>query len=493
MPRYAFQNLLYKKPSQFSYTSHYGIIDILLQSISSMFENLTERLTRSFKNLRGLGRLTDDNMQQMLREIRLALLEADVSLPVVKEFIERVREKALGQEVATSLNPDQALVKIVNDELVHILGDTRAELNFKTQPPAVFLMAGLQGSGKTTSSAKLALYLKETEHKKVMLVSVDVYRPAAIEQLKVLAQQLDVAFFATEAHEKPLVIAQKALESAKKQYMDVVIFDTAGRLHIDTEMMAEIQALHQTLNPVETLFVVDSMTGQDAVNTAKAFHEALPLTGVILTKTDGDARGGAALSVRQVTGQPIKFMGSGEKIEALEPFHPERVASRILGMGDILSLIEQVKTKADQATSEKLAKKLQKGKGFDLEDFKKQLEQMNDMGGIGSMMSKLPGMGQLPQQAMGQVNDKAMARTIAIINSMTPKERRIPKIIIGSRKKRIAQGSGTQIQDVNRLLKQFEQMQKMMKKFTKPGGLKQMMRGLGGMGALKGMLPPGRE
>lgn len=455
-----------------------------------MFENLTERLTRTFKNLSGQGRLTEENMQHALREVRMSLLEADVALPVVKEFIEQVKQKALGQEVMTSLKPDQALIKIVHDELVLILGTERAELDLKTQPPAVFLMAGLQGSGKTTSTAKLARYLKETEHKKVMLVSVDVYRPAAIEQLKVLANQLDVAFFPADAQEKPLAIAQKALDSAKKQYMDVVIFDTAGRLHIDQEMMDEIKALHQAVNPVETLFVVDSMTGQDAANTAKAFHEALPLTGIILTKTDGDARGGAALSVRQITGQPVKFLGSGEKIEALEPFHPERIASRILGMGDILTLIEEVERKADKQASEKLAKKLKKGKGFDLEDFKQQLIQMNNMGGINSMMSKLPGMGQLPQQAMNQVNDKAMKQTLAIINSMTPKERRIPKLIaVGSRKKRIAHGSGTQIQDVNRLLKQFEQMQKMMKKFTKPGGMKQMMRGLGGMTGLKGFFP----
>ncbi|KTD27102.1 signal recognition particle protein [Legionella maceachernii] len=458
-----------------------------------MFENLTERLTRAFKNLSGQGRLTEENMQQMLREVRISLLEADVALPVVKEFIEQVKQKALGQEVALSLKADQALLKLIHDELVHILGDTRAELDFKTQPPAVFLMAGLQGSGKTTSSAKLARYLKETENKKVMLVSVDVYRPAAIDQLRVLANQLDVAFFEAEAHEQPLAIAKKALDSAKKQYMDVVILDTAGRLHIDAEMMAEIKALHQAVNPVETLFVVDSMTGQDAVNTAKAFHEALPLTGVILTKTDGDARGGAALSVRQITGKPIKFLGSGEKIDALEPFHPDRIASRILGMGDILTLIEEVERKADKAASEKLAKKLKKGKGFDLDDFKQQLEQMNQMGGISSMMSKLPGMSQLPQQAMGQINDKAMARTIAIINSMTPKERRIPKIISGSRKKRIALGSGTQIQDVNRLLKQYEQMQKMMKKFTKPGGMKQMMRGIGGLPGLKNILPDDRK
>lgn len=454
-----------------------------------MFENLTERLTQAFKTISGQSRLTEENMQHALREVRMSLLEADVALPVIKEFIEQIKQKALGQEVLGNLKPDQALVKIVHDELVHVLGDTRAELDFKTQPPAVFLMAGLQGSGKTTSSAKLARYLKETEDKKVMLVSVDVYRPAAIEQLKLLAAQLDVAFFPAEAHEQPLAIAQKALDSAKKQYMDVVIFDTAGRLHIDAEMMAEIKALHKAVNPVETLFVVDSMTGQDAANTAKAFHEALPLTGVILTKTDGDARGGAALSVKQITGQPIKFLGSGEKIDALEPFHPDRIASRILGMGDILTLIEEVERKADKQTSEKLAKKLKKGKGFDLEDFKQQLLQMNNMGGIASMMSKLPGMSQLPQQAVSQVNDKAMAQTVAIINSMTPKERRIPKIIVGSRKKRIAAGSGTQIQDVNRLLKQFEQMQKMMKKFTKPGGMKQIMRGMGGMTGLKGLFP----
>ncbi|MGL6036085.1 MAG: signal recognition particle protein [Legionella sp.] len=454
-----------------------------------MFDNLTERLTRTFKNLRGQGRLSEDNIQHALREVRLSLIEADVALPVIKAFIEQVKEKALGQEVLTSLNADQAFIKIVNDELIQIIGAERAELDFKTQPPAVFLMAGLQGSGKTTSTAKLARYLKETENKKVMLVSVDVYRPAAIQQLKVLAEQVGAVFFPSEANEQPIAIAQKALESAKKQFIDVLIVDTAGRMHIDTDMMAEIKGVHAAIKPIETLFVVDSMTGQDAANTAKAFNDALPLTGVILTKTDGDARGGAALSVKHITGQPIKFIGSGEKVEALEPFHPERIASRILGMGDILTLIEEVERKADKQASEKLAKKLKKGKSFDLEDFKQQLLQMNNMGGVAGMMSKLPGIGNLPQQAMQQVNDKSMKQTIAIINSMTAKEKRVPKIIVGSRKKRIAQGSGTQIQDVNRLLKQFEQMQKMMKKFTKPGGMQKMMRGLGGMAGLKGMLP----
>ncbi len=454
-----------------------------------MFENLTDRLAQTFKTISGKARLTEENIQQALREVRLSLLEADVALPVVKEFIEQIKQKALGQDVAKSLNPDQALIKIVHDELVHIMGDARSELDFKTQPPAVFLMAGLQGSGKTTSAAKLALYLKETEKKKVMLVSADVYRPAAIQQLRLLAAEVDVAFFPSEANEKPLTIVKQALDHAKKQFMDILIIDTAGRLHIDADMMAEIKALHHATTPSETLFVVDSMTGQDAANTAKAFHDALPLTGIILTKTDGDARGGAALSVRHITGQPIKFLGTGEKIVALEPFHPERVASRILGMGDILSLIEEVERKTDKAASEKLAKKIKKGNGFDLDDFRQQLLQMNNMGGITGMMSKLPGMGQLSQQAASHINDKTVSQTVAIINSMTPKERRIPKLIIGSRKKRIALGSGTQIQDVNRLLKQFNQMEKMMQKMTKPGGMQKMMRGIGGMPGMKGMFP----
>lgn len=452
-----------------------------------MFDNLTERLTRTFKNLSGQGRFTEENMQQALREIRISLLEADVALPVIKDFLEQVKQNALGEDVATSLKPDQALIKIVHDELVAIMGGERSELDFKTQPPAIFLMAGLQGSGKTTSTAKLARYLRDVEKKKVMLVSVDVYRPAAIEQLNTLAKTLDIAFFPSDPNDKPAVIAQKAVDQAKKQFMDVIIVDTAGRLHVDAEMMTEIKTLHQQLKPIETLFVVDSMTGQDAANTAKAFHEALPLTGIILTKTDGDARGGAALSVKYITGQPIKFMGTGEKIEALEPFHPERVASRILGMGDLLSLIEEVERKTDKVASEKLAKKIKKGKSFDLEDFKQQLLQMSNMGGISGMLSKLPGMGQMPAQVSGQVNDKALLQTIAIINSMTVKERRVPKLISGSRKRRITQGSGTEIQDLNRLLKQFEKMQKVLKKVSKPGGMKQMMRGMGGMAGMNGM------
>lgn len=454
-----------------------------------MFENLTERLTRTFKNLSGQGKLTEENMQQALREVRLSLLEADVALPVVKTFIEHVKEKALGQDVLLDLKPEQALIKIVHDELVSIMGDKRVEFNFKTQPPAVFLMTGLQGSGKTTCTAKLARYLSEVEKKKVMLVSTDIYRPAAILQLKNLAESISVAFFPSQSDENPLVIAQNALDAARKQFMDVLIVDTAGRLHVDAEMMDEIKALHQKLTPIETLFVVDSMTGQDAANTAKAFHEALPLTGVVLTKTDGDARGGAALSVRYITGQPIKFMGTGEKVDAFEAFYPERVASRILGMGDILTLIEEVERKADKQASEKLVKKIKKGREFDLDDFKQQLLQMHNMGGISSMMTKLPGMNQLPAHVTGQANDKMLSKTIAIINSMTKKERRVPKIIQGSRKKRIALGSGTQLQDVNRILKQFEQMQKMMKKFSKPGAMKQLMRGLGGLPGMKNILP----
>ncbi len=456
-----------------------------------MFENLTKHLTESIKYLGGQRRFTEESIKPVLKEVRLALLEADVALPVVKDFAEKIREKAVGQVVEAHLKPEQALIKIVHDELVELMGSERSELNFKTEPPAVFLMAGLQGSGKTTSSAKLAKHLKEVEKKKVMLASVDVYRPAAIQQLGVLAKELDVDFFETDPKESPAKIAKKALNHAKKQFMDVLIIDTAGRLHVDTEMMDEIKSLHKIASPTETLFVVDSMTGQDAVHTAEAFHKALPLTGIILTKTDGDARGGAALSMRQITGQPIKFMGSGEKVDALEAFHPERIASRIIGMGDMLSLIEEVEQKADKKTHDKLAKKLKKGRGFDLNDFKEQLLQMNKMGGISGMVSKLPGM-KIPTDGNStQMAEKSMAQTVAIINSMTPKERRVPKIIIGSRKKRIALGSGTQIQDVNRLLKQFEQMQKMMKKMNKPGAMKQMMRGLGGMADMGGGFPGG--
>ena len=454
---------------------------------NNMFENLTEKLTRTFKNISGQGKLSTSNMESALREVRLSLLEADVALPIVKEFVEQVKQKALGQNVLTQLNPDQMLIKIVQEELTQIMGEKCSELNLKTQPPAVILMAGLQGSGKTTSTAKLARYLQDVEKKKVMVVSTDIYRPAAIEQLKILAQEIGAEFYPSTKEEKPLSIVKGALDKAKKSFSDVLIIDTAGRLHIDEQMMSELSAIHKATNPIETLFVLDSMTGQDAANIAKTFHERLALTGVILSKTDGDARGGAALSIKQITGLPIKFIGTGEKIDALEPFHPDRIASRILGMGDMLSLIEEVNRKTDQEASKKLAKKIQKGRGFDLDDFRKQLLQMNNMGGVMGMMSKIPGMSNVPQQALNQVNDKMLTRTVAIINSMTPKERRIPKIIIGSRKKRIAQGSGTSIQDVNRLLSQFTKMQKMVKKISKPGALKQMMRGMPGMSGMAGL------
>jgi len=454
-----------------------------------MFDSLSERLGGTLQKLRGQGRITEDNVKDTLREVRMALLEADVALGVVREFIDRVKVRAMGQDVLRSLTPGQALIKVVNDELVAVMGEANESLNLNSQPPAVILMAGLQGAGKTTSVAKLARWLKEREKKSVMVASADVYRPAAIEQLKTLANEVDATFFPSEVNQNPVDIATAAIEQAKLQFVDVVIIDTAGRLHIDDDMMAEIKQIHAAINPIETLFTVDSMTGQDAANTAKAFNDALPLTGVILTKTDGDARGGAALSIRHITGKPIKFMGVGEKTEALEPFHPDRVVSRILGMGDVLSLVEDVQRKVDKGAAEKLANKLKKGKGFDLEDFRDQLRQMGNMGGMSSMLEKMPGMANIPAAAKQQVNDKELTKLESIINSMTKKERKRPDIIKGSRKKRIAAGSGTQIQDVNRLLKQFAQMQKMMKKMSQKGGLAKMMRGLGGKMPMGGGLP----
>jgi len=454
-----------------------------------MFDSLSERLGGTLQKLRGQGRITEDNVKETLREVRMALLEADVALPVVREFIDRVKLRAMGQDVLRSLTPGQALVKVVNDELVAVMGEANESLNLNAQPPAVILMAGLQGAGKTTSVAKLARWLKEREKKSVMVASADVYRPAAIEQLQTLANEVDAKFFPSQIDQNPVEIAKAAVAQAKLQFVDVVIIDTAGRLHIDDDMMGEIKQIHAAINPVETLFTVDSMTGQDAANTAQAFNDALPLTGVILTKTDGDARGGAALSIRHITGKPIKFMGVGEKTDALEPFHPDRVVSRILGMGDVLSLVEDVQRKVDKGAAEQLASKLKKGKGFDLDDFRDQLRQMGNMGGMTSMLEKMPGMANIPAAAKQQVNDKELNKLEAIINSMTKKERKRPDIIKGSRKKRIAAGSGTQIQDVNRLLKQFAQMQKMMKKMSQKGGLAKMMRGLGGKFPMGGGLP----
>ncbi len=444
-----------------------------------MFDNLTERLSRTIKNLRGQGRLTEDNIKETLREVRMALLEADVALPVVKDFIDRVRERATGQEVLKSLSPGQTLVKVVNDELVRVMGEANNALNLSVQPPAVILMAGLQGSGKTTSSAKLARLLQQRHKKSVLLASCDIYRPAAIDQLQTLAREVEAEFFPSHPDQQPVAIARDALAHARKRHIDVVIIDTAGRLHIDQEMMEEVRQLHEVLQPVETLFVVDSMTGQDAANTAHTFNEALPLTGIILTKTDGDARGGAALSIRSITGKPIKFLGVGEKTAALEPFHPDRVASRILGMGDVLSLVEEAEQKVDKEKVARLATKISRGKRFDMDDFREQLEQMMNMGGLSGLMDKLPGMGQLPQNAKSMVNDRELHRMVAIINSMTQQERSFPDVIKGSRRRRIAAGSGTQVQDVNRLLKQHIQMRKMMKKMSK-GGMAKMMRGLKG-------------
>ena len=465
----------------------------------AMFENLSDRLSLSLKKISGKASLTEENIQETLREVRMALLEADVALPVVKIFVEGVKQRALGQEVSQSLDPGQQFLKIVQAELEHVMGDSNEELNLAAQAPAVVLMAGLQGAGKTTSVAKLAKFLKERHKKKVMVVSVDVYRPAAIKQLETLAKEVDVLYCPSSADQNPIDIARNAVQSAKTSFADVLLVDTAGRLHVDEKLMGEIQQLHKAVNPVETLFVIDAMIGQDAVTTAKAFNDALPLTGVILTKVDGDARGGAALSVRHITGKPIKFLGVGEKTDALEPFHPERIASRILGMGDVMSLIEEVEQKVDRKKAEQLAKKVAKGKRFDLNDLKDQLQQMNNMGGLSSMMEKLPGMGNMAQMAEKANMGKQFGQMESIINSMTPSERSNPDILNGSRKRRITQGSGTTLQDLNRLLKQHKQMGKMMKKM-KGKGMKRMMQGMaGGMppggfpggGMPGGGMPPG--
>jgi len=447
-----------------------------------MLDALTQRLSSVVKTLRGHSRLTDENVQEMLREVRLALLDADAGLPVVKDFVAKVKEKALGQEVVGSLTPGQALVGIVHHELVDLMGGSNAQLSFATQPPAVILLAGLQGSGKTTSAGKLARLIGNTTKKKILLVSTDVYRPAAIEQLATLAKTLGVEMFPSDPSQKPVDIARAALDHARRHFFDVLIVDTAGRLAIDAAMMAEVAALHAAVKPIETLFVVDSMQGQDAVNVARAFNEALPLTGIVLTKLDGDARGGAALSVRHVTGKPIKFVGVSEKLDGLEAFHPDRMASRILGMGDILSLVEEARSKVDEKEAQKLADKFKKGKDFDLEDFKTQLQQMKKMGGIASMADKLPAQLTQMAQTSPELQERALKRTEAIINSMTPLERRKPELLKASRKRRIASGAGVQVQEVNRLLAQFEQMQKMMK-MMRGGNLQKMMRNM------KGMLP----
>ena len=456
----------------------------------AMFENLTDRLSLSLKKISGKAHLTEDNIKDALREVRMALLEADVALPVVKRFIDGVKQKAVGQEVNRSLNPGQQFIKVVQKELELMMGESNEALNLSAQPPAVILMAGLQGAGKTTSVAKLARHLQQKHNKKVMAVSADVYRPAAIKQLETLSGEVGMSFFPSTAEQKPIDIVNAALDKAKTSFMDVLLVDTAGRLHVDSELMDEICELHEALNPVETLFVIDAMIGQDAVNTAKAFNDSLSLTGVILTKVDGDTRGGAALSVREVTGKPIKFLGVGEKTDALEPFHPDRIASRILGMGDVLSLIEEVEQKVDRKKAEKLARKVVKGKGFDLEDLRDQLQQMKNLGGMSSLLDKLPGMGNMAQMAQQANMGSQFDRMEAIINSMTPAERANPELLNGSRKRRITAGSGTTIQDLNRLLKQHKQMGKMMKKM-KGKGMKNMMRGLGGMGGPGGGMPPG--
>ncbi|MEZ5545099.1 MAG: signal recognition particle protein [Lysobacteraceae bacterium] len=453
-----------------------------------MFDSLSQRLSTTFQRIRGKGRLTESNISEAVREVRVALLEADVALAVVQKLIERIKVRAIGQEVMKSLTPGQALIKVVRDELTAVMGAQSAELNFNVPAPAVILMAGLQGAGKTTTVGKLAKLLKERRKKKVMVVSADVYRPAAISQLQTLAEQTGVLFFPSDASQKPVDIVRAAISDAKKSFADVLLVDTAGRLAIDEAMMAEIKALHAAVNPVETLFVVDSMTGQDAANTAKAFSEALPLTGVVLTKTDGDARGGAALSVRFITGKPIKFIGTSEKMDGLDIFHPDRIAARILDMGDVLSLVEQVERDVDQAKMAKLAEKVSTGKRFNLNDMRDQLEQMQNMGGIGALMDKLPGMGQVPAHLKDKVTGKEIPRMIAIIGSMTKKERRHPDLLNGSRRARVAKGSGTTPADVNRLLKQYQQMEKMMSKLS-GGGLKGMLRGMQGMMGRGGGFP----
>ena len=444
-----------------------------------MLENLTDRLQSIIKTIRGQARFTEQNISDAMREVRIALIEADVALVVVKDFIDRVKTKVLGVEVLQSLSPGQAIIKIVQDELTALMGDQNVSLELNVTPPAIILMAGLQGSGKTTTSAKLAKLLIEKK-KKVLLASADIYRPAAIDQLKTLAKSLNIECFDSNPNQKPLKIASETIDYAKKYFFDVVIFDTAGRLGIDVEMMDEIKALHKKLNPIETLFVVDAMQGQDAVNTAKAFGDALPLTGIVLTKLDSDTRGGAALSVRQVTGKPIKYIGISEKINGLEPFHPERMSSRILGMGDIVSLVEDAQKTLDIKEAEKLAEKVKSGKNFDLEDFRNQIGQMKKMGGVSALMDKMPAQF---TNAASKINsedgDKSLRHIEAIISSMTPLERRKPELIKATRKKRIAMGSGVQVQDVNRVLNQFEEMQKMMKMFSK-GGLGKLMRGMAG-------------
>lgn len=453
-----------------------------------MFQQLSDRFSSALKHVRGQGRLSEDNIKKTLKEVRQALLEADVAVDVAQDFLGRVKRCALGREVSKSLNPGQAFIKVVKRELEELMGETNQDLDLSVQPPAVVLMAGLQGSGKTTSSAKLAKFLQEKKNKKVLLASADVYRPAAMEQLASLAKQLNVDYFQASSTEKPIKIAEAALKEAKLKFYDVLIFDTAGRLHIDSEMMDEIKALHKALSPIETLFVVDAMTGQDAVNIAKAFNDALSITGIMLTKMDGDARGGAALSIRHVTGKPIKFIGVGEKTDALEAFYPDRMASRILGMGDVFGLIETLESKVDRSRAEEITKKAMQGKGFGLDEFKEQLKQMLNLGGMSALLEKLPGMGAMTEQMKDKVNDKKIKHMVAIIDSMTPRERRNVDLIKTSHKRRIAEGSGREIQEVNRLLKQFEDMQKMMKKMGK-GGAGQMMQNMRNMmpGGFKGM------